>query len=716
MGTWFGPLFWHEMRLLGRRSWLHWLRWAFFAVLVIDFATTVYQLERRLETFALAPPRDLQRRQLGNQKTVSQTRFVLQVRAEAAAGFFQSSIAMLAGLLLMLTPFLVASSITKEARAGRLDLLRVSGLHDGEVIAGLFLARVCYLALYPLGTLPLILLTGLLGGVDPNVAASNFAVLLATTFSLAALTLLVGLTARSVAGALALVGLFLTGLALLGLVVSGDPIRSNALRYLAVLTAANWQQGSFIETDWFDCLSAYLQSVVILSNPLAARLFLAEAPEAQSGAIDWTWRLAGPYVLINLLAAWLLLRLAVRALPHASNRSAVRRRRWFAAPSREPPYENHPFLWKELHTPGARWLARFCWFVLPMLLLGGGGWLFLAHHDALAWHCDWRAGLEPLMQNLETRGEHLSARGRPSLPRFSLTRDEALRKDLARACAALLVAGAFVAAVRAAVSVTGEKEKQTWDMLLTVPVPLRTLLGAKFLASLRSARPFLVLLGLIVVVGVLGGLWQPVVLLVLAAAASFVLAAAALGLLVSVYCSTSARALLFVVVGCLIAGVASLEEVHSLSLYSLSSSPKYTVLRGVVVGLQFLTALVVPIMALAAIILRGPRSRRLLGAVLRILAIFFFPLLIFVIASQAAARSQAVLPWNLCACMTEFGYDPFPYPQGTRGESLVALIVAGGAYLSLAMVLLAAAGGYAGRASGRIELQTRRTRRQPVPR
>jgi len=47
---------------------------------------------------------------------------------------------------------------------------------------------------------------------------------------------------------------------------------------------------------------------------------------------------------------------------------------------------------------------------------------------------------------------------------------------------------------------------------------------------------------------------------------------------------------------------------------------------------------------------------------------------------------------------------------------LTTVVVAGVAYLALTIVLLAAAGGYAARASGRIELQPRRGRRQPVPR
>src|SRR5262249_5496213 len=117
-------------------------------------------------------------------------------------------------------------------------------------------------------------------------------------------------------------------------------------------------------------------------------------------------------------------------------------------------------------------------------------------------------------------------------------------------CIVLLAVG-----IRAASSVGSERDKQTWDGLLTTPLSNREILFGKWLGSISSARWLLGLLAIIWFLGILGGglsIIAPILLLMcLTVYAAFMVS---LGLVFGVLAKTTLRAVMGTVFAGLVAG------------------------------------------------------------------------------------------------------------------------------------------------------------------
>jgi ABC-type transport system involved in multi-copper enzyme maturation permease subunit len=97
---------------------------------------------------------------------------------------------------------------------------------------------------------------------------------------------------------------------------------------------------------------------------------------------------------------------------------------------------------------------------------------------------------------------------------------------------------------RAAGSISGERDQQTLDMLLTTPLGARNILFAKWLGSIVSTWRSWVWLGVIWVTGwYTGALSAGSIPSLVAAACVYVMAAASMAIWVSATCSTTSRAL-----------------------------------------------------------------------------------------------------------------------------------------------------------------------------
>jgi hypothetical protein len=108
---------------------------------------------------------------------------------------------------------------------------------------------------------------------------------------------------------------------------------------------------------------------------------------------------------------------------------------------------------------------------------------------------------------------------------------------------ALFAGGGWAVALYAAGTVSRERERRTLDALLTLPGDRAAILRAKWCGSLLRARPVLAALAAVWAFGLVGGGLHPAALPFLAASgACYAGFAASLGLFLSAYCRSTARA------------------------------------------------------------------------------------------------------------------------------------------------------------------------------
>ena len=93
------------------------------------------------------------------------------------------------GAIILITPVVVADAIAREKERRALDFLFVTALTDREIILGKLGSRLAYMFGVILTGLPILALTPLFGGIDPNILMCEYGVLLSTLTSLGALSL-----------------------------------------------------------------------------------------------------------------------------------------------------------------------------------------------------------------------------------------------------------------------------------------------------------------------------------------------------------------------------------------------------------------------------------------------------------------------------------------------------------------------------------------------
>ena len=106
------------------------------------------------------------------------------------------------GAVVFLTPALVAGAIAGEVQRKTLGDLLTTDLSAAEIVLGKLAARLLHVGQLVAAGLPILLLTGLLGGLDPWLVLASVAATLSTSFFLGGLSILGSTQARSVRGAL----------------------------------------------------------------------------------------------------------------------------------------------------------------------------------------------------------------------------------------------------------------------------------------------------------------------------------------------------------------------------------------------------------------------------------------------------------------------------------------------------------------------------------
>jgi ABC-type transport system involved in multi-copper enzyme maturation permease subunit len=455
---------------------------------------------------------------------------VEEIRWFAEAAFLDFSLVQ-GSALLCLVPALVAGVIADEHQRKTLHYLLTSRLSSAEVILGKLGARLVHLGVFVAMGIPVVCLMGLYGGLNPENVAIAYGSAATLVWFIACLSMVVSTLAQRPRDAI----LAAYGLVFLWLVV--PPFLHPFARNLG------WLYG------WVGPVN----DVLLWSSPVPLWSWMRDV-------LYYSWRWRGSSLLMGLgqeYLVWMMglqavfgllsLALAImglrplrgnswsgnqprqgrfRRLHERLNRLAQARclncvtQNHLLVPSSRPPCGENPMLWKERYTSlsgGLRWLgSRPVVIVLGTLL---ACILF-----------------EPIWSLLRMR---IDGRAIHEATRLSLIRDLSTATYLLTPLAMVVIAAA------AGVSITSERDYDTWTSLNTTLLSSEEIVRAKQFGALWSSRWVGLALLVLWSIGVLLGVFHPLSgLLAIAIAGLGARLIAALGVLISVYAANSTRSLI----------------------------------------------------------------------------------------------------------------------------------------------------------------------------
>jgi ABC-type transport system involved in multi-copper enzyme maturation permease subunit len=429
--------------------------------------------------------------------------------------------------ILALVPALVAGVIADEHQRKTLHELLGSRLSSAGIVLGKLAARLAHAGMILLMGLPVVSLVGLFGGLDPWDVFFVYAGTLAVALFVAGLSMLVSVVARRPRDAI----LIAYGLEALWLLVplAFEPIAMNFGPPLEWIKPVN---DALLVTNPYQVWRMSDQIHEVTFRAVERGIIASRSAAANGWSLElWVRFLWMSGVLTGLGTLFLALAVALLRPLHGGSWRRPRRRAPGAprlalpAPAR-PECGDDPMLWKECYAAGGglTWMrSRPVVLVLGVLL---GCYLYDAGGPAFA----------------ELLGS--SARSGSAA---RLTLNSALRES----GTFLFVLTLLSVASASAVSVTSERERDTWTSLTASLLTGREIVVGKIRGAVACSRHLIRALLVMGAVGLLSGAVHPLgALAALAGLAVFTRFAAALGAYVSLRARNSTRAL-FATVACL---------------------------------------------------------------------------------------------------------------------------------------------------------------------
>jgi ABC-type transport system involved in multi-copper enzyme maturation permease subunit len=353
----------------------------------------------------------------------------------------------------LLTPVYVAGAVCEEKERRTLEFLLATDLRNREIVLSKLVSRLANLSLLVLTGLPVLSLTQFLGGVDPDLVLAGFAATALTMVGLAGLSTLCSVYSRKARTAIiltyALMAIYFTCSGLVLMLLSAYP--------KAAGFSLGFGANSITVQDLSDGLNA--------GNPLSA---LFELGQALGGGQSLANVLPGMlrnyavfHVLLELVSStWAVLRLRAVFLHETYGEPQSRRRRGIPFLRRHrPAVSNQPILWKEVFTESGLHLNWFGRIIMGLLVIGS--------FVPIVWMEVWRYFYASGTTTNQSAEVNVYVRGVGTVV----------------ACLALLGI-----AIRASSSVSGERDRQTWDSLLTTPLGASDILYGKWIGSIVSVR------------------------------------------------------------------------------------------------------------------------------------------------------------------------------------------------------------------------------------
>lgn len=409
---------------------------------------------------------------------------ISEVAAIGSQLFYALAVAQAVGVLLM-TPAMVAGAITEEKQRKTLHYLLASRLTSAEIVLGKMAARMMHILAFLTLALPFLAVLPLYGGVNPSHAFMFYALCASTAFQLGSLAMLMSVWTRRTRDAVFGTYLF----AALWYVV---PVVAAVLLFAAGGVAFREYWGV---PDWASSALLQLLNLLGATSPLAATIGILSGGMAgfpinpSWSARDWfVGLLTGQLVGGALMLAVAVARLRPTFRDQEGGKPATRlgerlRRlaRWNPRLFPRPPCGDRAMLWKETRVFGGGALVRAGFHLVSAIvivifvvyvynefnsifgeLLTYGYAYRLEPGDAdRYWNPGWRNGWR-------------SREGLNGLVRGSV--------------GFLYVMLGLGVAMRAAASIAGERERDTWTTLLGAPLSAGEILAAKAVGAVWHQR------------------------------------------------------------------------------------------------------------------------------------------------------------------------------------------------------------------------------------
>lgn len=450
-----------------------------------------------------------------------------------ASQFFNKFMTVQFFFALVLTPAYAATAIAEEKDRKTLEYLLATDLLNHEIVLSKLVSRVANLALIIATGLPILALVLFLGGVDPQLVFAGFVATGALVIGLSSVGILFSVYARKPRNAILLTYLATFAYVGLGYLLAWalDYAALNNVKIVGAKNPVTWG-------DLADWINAGNLPVVLFGLAKTARQ--ATIPTAAvAGALSGF--LIFHAVLAVACTTWAIARLRALALQQgpAAPEIALQFRHHY-----RPALRRLPMVWKELFVePGFRLskLGGMVMCVLVVLSLLPAAWIWMQYIEGsppmfggFVYQSPSRSGARMVMINgtYASLGGHLNWWIRWA----------------SMSIASLMLLGV---ALRASTSVSGERDRDTMDALLTSPLQSHDILFAKWLGSLLSVRWVWLWIGVIWAIGLAtDGLHILAIPLFVIAWLVYASAFIAIGLWFSTACRTTLRATLSTLVVC----------------------------------------------------------------------------------------------------------------------------------------------------------------------
>jgi ABC-type transport system involved in multi-copper enzyme maturation permease subunit len=512
----FGPVLFYDMVRTARRSRYMIIRLVYggFLLFILCYLYLILWVSTQFNVNPNQMNEGLQRREMA-------------MLSESFFGFFM--ILQLA-IVILLAPAYVAGAIADEKDRKTMEFILATDLRDREIIFSKLLSRMANMGLLLVTGLPIMSLMQFLGGVDPELLLAGYACIGLTILGLSSLSMLFSTLFKKPRDAISLTYLLMVAyvaLSLTGWVLAMSPWR-----------VMSWP----LLPDWLTDNPPTLRDVahwLNAGNPITVLVQVSMAISGRrmtGGATTLAAELPGllrGYAWFHLTLAavcvtWSVLRLRAIALVQTTAGTTQTASWWQRL---RPSVGNYPMLWKELYVEGhtkLNWLMWIAVIVLVVITVGSGLWVL----GYLLW--------EALEGN--------NPRGLREIP-------EAMNIWFR-------IAGTFVGCllflmlgVRASTCVTHERERDTFDTLLTTPMSADTMLTAKLVGNLTSLRIGWMWFGGILFLAFFTGGIHPLALpIIIGACAVYAVFVTMIGLFYSIYCKSSLQASLATVLTTLVFG------------------------------------------------------------------------------------------------------------------------------------------------------------------
>jgi ABC-type transport system involved in multi-copper enzyme maturation permease subunit len=423
-------------------------------------------------------------------------------------------------LVVLLTPAYVAGAIAEEKDRKTMEFMLATDLRDREIIFSKFLSRLANMGLLLITGLPILSILQFIGGVDPGLMLAGFAATALTMLGIGSLSILFSVLFKKPRDAISLTYLMLVAYGAMGVFV------------LILRNTGHWLLNIPV---WFNDAATIgdLMTAFNAGNPIAViwEIMMAIRMMGLSRVLpDVLTRYAWFHLTVTVICiTWSIVRLRSIALKQSSGGSTAKLR-WYQ--KLRPRIGNQPMIWKEIFIEsGAKlnWLVWIAVIILVLLTLGTGVFIVGAIiYDFLEFggrRDFWRTLNEAMNVWFRIAGDFVG-------------------------CILLLRTG-----VRAATTVTTERERDTMDALITTPMSAEVMLFAKLVGNLTSLWAGWAWYGSMMLLALLtGGLNPFAVPVLLLSLFVYSVVVTMIGLAFSIYCRSSLQASILTVLVTLFVG------------------------------------------------------------------------------------------------------------------------------------------------------------------